>query len=152
MLRTIRHTDSGQPDVWVDLVSPTTLEIEKVQREFDIKVPDLTALKEIETTSRLRADGEKLYMSAPVIAASEPDEWQIAPIGFILLPTTLITVRYTELAVFDAVASEFEKAAESPPGLAFASLREEMVDRAADHLERAAEIVNVVSQRILRMA
>lgn len=112
-----------------------------------ITVPTQTPLKEIETTRRLRADGEKLYMSAPMIAASQREEWQVAPTGFILLPMTLITVRYADIGVFDAVASELEGAKDLTPGLVFARLLEETVDRAADHLEHAAEIVNSVSQR-----
>lgn len=148
MLRTIRHADAGKPDVWLDLLSPTAAEIERIERELDISVPDLNALREIETTSRLRADGEKLTRSAPMIASSDPNQWRIAPTGFILLPTTLITVRYDELAIFHALASELKDALDIAPGPVFARLLEETVDRAADHLEHAADIVNEVSQRI----
>jgi magnesium transporter len=148
MRRSIPHVDAGAPDVWIDLISPTEAEIEQVQHELGITVPNLAALREIETTSRLRADGEKLYMSAPIIAASHPDKWEIAPTGFILLPSTLITVRYTEIALFDAVAAELDDAQDVVPGLVFARLLEETVDRAADHLEHAADTVNAVSQRI----
>lgn len=148
MIKSIPSHETARPGVWIDLVSPTQAEIAQVEREFGIAVPSLMALREIETTSRLRADGEKLYMSAPMIAASESDEWQVAPTGFILLPETLITVRYANLANFDAVASELEGASDLAPGLVFARLLEETVDRAADHLEHAAEIVNSVSQRI----
>lgn len=148
MLRTIPHADTGKSGGWIDLVSPSKAEIDRVESEFGVVVPDLKALREIETTSRLRADGEKLSMSAPMIAASEADQWQVVPTGFILLPNVLITVRYAELALFDAVAAELGNAADLSPGLAFARLLEESVDRTADHLEQAAETVNQVSQRI----
>lgn len=117
------------------------MEVAQVERDFGITVPALMALREIETTSRLRADGEKLYMSAPMIVASDSGQWQIAPTGFILLPKTLITVRYFRSTSFDTVASELENCDDLSAGLAFARLLEDSVDRAAD-------TINAVSQHI----
>jgi Mg2+ and Co2+ transporter CorA len=68
MIKMIPPSASGKPAIWIDLVSPTEQEIQQVEHQYGIKVPDVTALKEIETTSRLRTDGSTLYMSAPMIA------------------------------------------------------------------------------------
>jgi magnesium transporter len=148
MIKMIPPSASGKPAIWIDLVSPSEEEVQQVEHQYGIKVPDLTALKEIETTSRLRTDGSTLYMSAPMIAGAGPQRWSTTPTGFILLPDALITIRYDELAIFDAVAAELEHTDVRAPGIVFARLLEETVDRAADHLEHAAEIVGSVSQTI----
>lgn len=148
MLRTIPRKTSGASTVWIDLASPSEGEIREVEETYGISVPAQDALREIETTSRLRADGETLTMSAPMIAGTGSRQWEFAPTGFILLPKILITVRYAEMEIFDAVAAEFEQASESAPGLVFARLLEEAVDRAADHLEHAADLTGHVSQTI----
>ena len=148
MIRTIPHDPGASPPTWVDLVAPTAEEVRQIQDRYGVKLPDLDALREIETTSRLRADGETLYMSAPMIVGTAPRPCEIAPTGFILLPETLVTVRYAELEIFDAVATELANEGATEPGLVFVRLLEETVDRAADHLEHAAEIVSTASQAI----
>jgi magnesium transporter len=105
-------------------------------------------LQEIESTSRLRADGETLYMSSPIIAGEGLERWDNVPTGFILSPQTLVTVRYAEIAAFDAIVAELDDVASLAPHLVLARLLEEVVDRAADHLERAADLVDSVSHRI----
>jgi magnesium transporter len=137
-----------RPGVWIDLYRPSAEELRQIEQRYGVRVPDLAALSEIETTSRLRVAGETLYMSAPMIAGSGSQHWESAPMGFILMPDTLITVRYADLEIFDAIAAELETARDISAGLVFARLLEETVDRAADHLEHAAELVNAVSQTI----
>ncbi|BCG86559.1 hypothetical protein MesoLj113c_26690 [Mesorhizobium sp. 113-3-9] len=65
---------------------------------------------------------------------------QIAPVGFILTRKLLVTVRFTALPAFDAVASRFDKPAERPGSSleVFIDLCSELIDRLADGLEEAA--------------
>lgn len=148
MLRSIPQGSGAGAGVWIDLLSPDEAELREVEERTGIRVPDLAALREIEATSRLRVDGEILYMTAPMITGVTTDHWQYAPTGFILTPDRLVTVRYADLAPFDAVLAELETAADLTPALALARLLEEAVDRAADHLEHASEKVSDVSQTI----
>ena len=53
---------------WIDLQDPTPEEVAEVERTCGLRVPSREALEEIEATSRIRADGQTLYMSAPLIA------------------------------------------------------------------------------------
>lgn len=134
--------------VWVDLHAPGEEEIAAVETRYGIRIPDLAALREIEVSSRLRADGEMLYMSAPLIAGTGTDRWQYAPTGFILTPEVLVTIRFADLAPFDAVAAEVRKVPAPTPALILALLLEDIVDRAADHLEHASEIVSEASRSL----
>ena len=72
------HTDSS-PDAgtqrskayWIDLLNPTSEEIAQVAAEYGIEVPSRESLQEIETSSRLRAEGQVLYVSMPLAIEDE---------------------------------------------------------------------------------
>jgi magnesium transporter len=148
MLRTIAPADDVGPSPWIDLVCPDDNEVRQVEQRCNIIVPSLKSLREIESTSRLRVDGDMLYMSAPIIADLGAERSETVPTGFILSLQALITVRYAEIGAFDAIAAELGVSRGPSPHLVLARLLEEVVDRAADHLERAADVVDSVSRRI----
>jgi magnesium transporter len=133
---------------WVDLLDPSDDEIARVCDRFDVRVPDRASLAEIEASSRLRQDGERLVMSAPLIRQQD-DQPVMTPAGFILTPDTLITVRFSDFAAFDAVHDRLGREAERVPASdIMIRLLEEVVDRAADRLERAAEHLAQASHEI----
>ena len=66
---------------WIDLVDPTPEEITRVEKTFGIAIPSRESLVEIEASSRLRAHDGILYLSAPLIAGTQGDHWQLAPTG-----------------------------------------------------------------------
>lgn len=133
---------------WVDLLNPDAEEIALVRDLYGIVVPNEAALQEIEATSRLRADGETLYMSAPFIEGVTTDRWNIAPTGFILTPQICVTVRFADMPAFDSVAEELADKPDLASTEIFVRLLEEVVDRAADHLEMAAAAVTEASHAI----
>ncbi|MEO5868026.1 MAG: CorA family divalent cation transporter [Sphingomonas sp.] len=133
---------------WIDLVDPTDEEVKTVASAFGIDVPTLADLEKIEATSRLRMVGKTLYMSAPLLSGTDTDLWVVAPVGFILTATVCITVRFVALAAFDAVAKDIASRADIAPAEILTRLLEEIVDRAADHLERGSAVINDTSQAI----
>jgi magnesium transporter len=145
MMRSIPATPGKSGSVWIDLLDPDEGEIRQVEEAYGIKVPDLMALREIESSSRLRAEGSTLYMSAPLLAGTDTQRWENAPAGFILTPDILVTVRFARLALFDGVMADLEHADTLTPALALITLLEGAVDRAADHLEHAAEMIAEVA-------
>lgn len=134
--------------IWIDLLNPDEADIARIAKDYGIKVPDRAALREIESSSRLRADGDTLYMSAPMLAHTDTELWEIAPTGFILAPQVFVTVRYAPLGVFEGVMKEAAEAEDLTPALALVLLLEAAVDRAADHLEHAAELVGEVARTV----
>ncbi|WP_206241836.1 magnesium transporter CorA family protein [Novosphingobium terrae] len=140
-------SDAAKP-VWIDLLTPDEAEIARIAKDYGIKVPDRAALREIEASSRLRADGDTLYMSVPMLAHTDTERWETAPTGFILSPDVLVTVRYAPLGVFEGVMTEAGEAKGLTPSMALVMLLEAAVDRAADHLEHAAELVGEVARTV----
>ncbi len=62
-----------------------------------------------------------------------------SPVGFVLARDALITLRYDQLASFQAVAEGFDSSPPLPTAFAiFIRLCEEIVDHLADSLEQVA--------------
>ncbi len=140
--------DALDKAVWIDLCRPTDEEIARVQKAYDIAIPDRAHLAEIEASSRLRADRGRLIMSAPLVAR-HGEIGTLSPTGFLLLETVLITVRFGEMAAFDSVHESLAKAARPTNAReVFVHLLEDIVDRSADRLERVAEALSSASHEI----
>ncbi len=133
---------------WVDLFDPTPEEVALVERAFGLPIPSREAVSEIEASKRLRVDGGVLCMSAPLIAGGQGERWITAPAGFLLSSRICITVRFARHRAFEAVAEALEKAGAVTPAEAFTRLLEEVVDRAADHLERVSDQMGEASRAI----
>jgi magnesium transporter len=135
--------------VWVDLLDPSEAERSAFEQAFGLRVPTQAELAEIETTSRLRAIKDALYLTAPLIFAAEGEPWIPQPTGFVLSEKVLLTVRFAKSGAFDAVAKEL--AGESfEPAFAFVRLLEVLVDRTADLLETSSHDLDDASHVIFR--
>src|SRR5690242_1273249 len=96
--------------VWIDAVAPSAGEIAYVERATGLHIPTFEELSEIESSSRLRADEGVLYMSAPAVHRAIAGEPRTTPVGFVLDPELLVTVRFEQLAAFDNFAKAKVKA------------------------------------------
>jgi magnesium transporter len=135
--------------LWIDLFNPTEAEIAQVESKWHVRVPARASLEEIESSSRLHAEDHTLYLSMPVIA--HEDEPEPTPLGFVLNPQRLLTVRFTRLHGFEATIERFEKEGYATTSAqVFSMLLEGMTDYAADALEQISERLNDVSRRVFR--
>jgi magnesium transporter len=136
---------------WIDLVQPTKEEIARVESEYRVKVPSREQLEEIESSSRLRAEGKRLYLSMPLSAQHTVIDAAPTPIGFVLSPELLVTVRYSEHQSFTNVKACIGKDGRSfDSASTFATLLEEMIDFGADLLEKIASDLGRISRRVFR--
>src|ERR1700681_2626069 len=125
--------------VWIDLLDPSPGETASVERATGLSLPSVADLSEIESSSRLRAHNGILYLSAPLVHRSNADDPQTTPVGFVLGPELLVTVRFEELVAF----TTFGQAAPGSACEAFVGLVEAIVDRLADVLEPIAAVLVV---------
>jgi magnesium transporter len=142
------HT--GAKAAWIDLMQPSPEERESISKDYGLPVPSREALQEIESSSRTRADGQVLTLSMPLTVSEERADPLPVPLGFILSPSLLITVRFTEVHGFAAVRASLEKG-DAPPAdstAVFAALIERMVDYRADLLETISAEVGGISKRV----
>lgn len=129
-------------------MSPTLEEVARAEQRCGLRVPGHDELAEIEATSRLRIEHGALYLSAPLIAAAGDDSMTYAPTGFVLSERFLLTVRFDPVKAFDAVHEQLDAGSPVSAAEVFTRLVEELVDRSADRLERAAQAINDASHEI----
>lgn len=138
--------DGASSPVWFDLLDATRDEIAHVERATGFTIPDRAALSEVETSSRLRNQRGALYLSTPILAGADTEHAELTPVGFILTPQVLVTVRFCELRVFDAAQRELVHEPDPCSTAVFVALIEAIVDRAADLLEIAGAELDEISR------
>jgi magnesium transporter len=131
---------------WIDLLSPTPQEIAFVERAAGLHLPGIEELSEIETSSRLRAEDDTLYLSVTLVHRGTGDHARSTPVGFVLSRDRLISVRFEPLVAF----ANFGPAAAGTGPEMFVGLMEAIVDRAADVLEHIAAELDTLSHRLFR--
>jgi magnesium transporter len=137
--------------IWIDLLNPTDEEKAFVESRSGLRVPTVEALSEIESSSRLIVDHGVIYLSMPLVAQGDTDDYHSSPAGFILSPSVLVTVRFADLSTFKLVAERLraDESLRSSAGV-FTALMEGLVDRGADVLERLAGELDKVSKSVFR--
>jgi magnesium transporter len=138
---------------WIDLLRPDEVETRFVERATGLRLPSLAEISEIESSSRLRVVDGALYLSAPILFRSQSAEPRATPVGFILTPERLVTIRFEDLPAFDTFAEKASRSDIAHPSSAgaFVGLLEAIVDRMADVLERIGADLDTASQRIFRV-
>jgi magnesium transporter len=134
--------------VWIDMVTPSADEIRFVERSTGLTIPSFADLSEIESSSRLRAENGALYLSAPLVFRGETGDAQTTPVGFVLAPHHLVTVRFEAhlgLRDDDGPHPGFPCGSSAE---AFAVIIEAIVDRLADSLEHIAAELDMLSHRL----
>jgi len=132
---------------WIDLLNPTSDETAQVAAESGIQVPSRASLQEIETSSRLREDGQVLYVSMPLSIQDGSEGFAPVPLGFILSPQLLITIRYSEVHGFLKGETLVRAGRLAGSAAVFAALIDGMVDLSADMLEKLSTDLAAVSAR-----
>jgi magnesium transporter len=139
--------DAEAKPAWIDLLNPTADETARLKAESGIRIPSRESLQEIETSSRMRADGQVLYLSMPLALQDEAAGFLPIPLGFILSPQLLITVRFSEVHAFARVQESCKTGTEIGGPAVFAALIEAIVDFGADRLEKLSGELALLSAR-----
>jgi magnesium transporter len=141
---------SPEGAVWIDLFDPDDEERTRTSAFSGVEIPSRAALEEIEASSRLRAVGDGLVLSMPIASKSASGETMPTPLGFVLTPKLLVTVRYAELHAIKPALSQIEPGTRPASADMFAQLVEAMVDYAADLLEQISATLNEISRRVFK--
>ena len=142
--------DGADSAVWLDLVNPTDGERSEVERATQLRVPAQADIAEIESSSRLLTVGDSLYLSTPMTYRNREGDSRMAPLGFVLSPKRLITLRFAEMPMFDTFSERFVGASKPTSMGAFLGLLETIVDRLADVLEHSGAGLETISHKIFR--
>jgi magnesium transporter len=108
-------------------------------------VPTRDSLQEVETSSRVRAEGQVLYVNMPLAIQDASAGFAPLPLGFILSPELLVTVRYSHVHAFAKVKAQVEKDPRMSSTAVFVALVDGMVDFTADMLESSSNSLAALS-------
>lgn len=150
----VPHGALHEQALWIDMVNPDEPTRQLVEATTGLHVPTREELSEIETSSRLWREGDVLTLSLPGLARGEAGEPRTSPMGFVLSPERLLTVRFAAVPAFDTYAARCRlgQNADRNPMSLMLGLCEALVERIADVLEREGEELDAVSRRVFRPA
>ncbi|MCD7097796.1 CorA family divalent cation transporter [Stenotrophomonas sp. MMGLT7] len=117
---------------WVDLCQPNPEDLEKAAHEVGFEIPDRARISEIEFSSRVRSVGDVLFLNLPRF---QEGETSVAPLGFALSPTALVTQREHPLASLETIEHDIGHHPCQGSVDLFLRIVEHIVDRLADRLE-----------------
>jgi magnesium transporter len=134
---------------WLDLVNPTNEEEASVESRYGLKLPSRQELSEVELSSRVSEKDGVLFLNMPTVSHMSRLDEAPSPVGFVLSKDLLVTIRYTDLRAFQAVAEKFSKDGGPATSVeAFAALVDEIVDLSADLLEEIAAELDAISRTV----
>ena len=158
---TIYSSDSQTPTVWrpgtavagtvmwVDLIEPSDEERRQAEISLGSALPTRDQTSAIELSSRLRSSGNVLRLNIPAFVRSEAGQGLLTPLGFVLTPTLLASVRYAESAAFAQVAATIGSRNGPRSGVdVFIGLMESIVDVSADRIESVAADLSNLSRAV----
>lgn len=146
--------DSTLPDetVWIDLHDATHDELQFVERVVQLSLPGDDNLTDLQTSSRLRLDGDTFQVFTPVLFRDESNRVRTTTVGFVLSPDLLVTLRTEELRSFSDYVQRKRAPGEQTkvqsPVAVFLGLLDAIVDRLADGMEMVGADLDSVSRKI----
>ncbi len=142
-----------QQAVWIDLLNLTPKEEKQVEEQMGFNIPTRDEMREIELSSRLYKEEDRLFMTASVIAQSVSPEPILAPVTFVLTDHQLVTVRDIEPHSFRLALSHIQKmpAANCSAMTILIELLDATVDRLADMLEMVSVSLDEYSKLIFKL-
>ncbi len=135
---------------WIDLVSPTEDERQRVLAATGLRAPAEHEVSEIETSSRLVVANGIYTLSTPLITRAADGSPELTPVGFVLGARALVTVRFAPIATFDEARRVCRAQNAATAEESFLHLFEVVVDKAADVLEHAGAECDAISHGAFR--
>jgi magnesium transporter len=137
--------------VWVDLLNATPAENSSTERALALTVPSIGSLREVEHSSRMRVDGDALVLSLPLPNAATGGT-ELAPIGFVLRPDVLVTVRVDANQSLDRFGGQLMSGSptDRSPQSIMVGLFEVIVDDLADRLEEIGGMLDQFAGQLFR--
>ncbi|HEU4662722.1 MAG TPA: CorA family divalent cation transporter, partial [Dokdonella sp.] len=150
-----RHVSAAAPPAtdtvdaegtWLDLVGSDAAERARAEAASGVELPDREHLAGIELSNRVGIDDGVLRLGIPYFShddAAPPD-----PLGFVLTPKVLVSLRFAASPAFDLAAGRVRASAPGTSSDAFVVIVQAIVADAADRMEAVAADVGALSTRI----
>lgn len=97
----IKSEDDKKSVIWIDMLFPTGTEVKQLEALFNIEFPTKQESEEIELSSRYWEEKDRIEINSYFLI-NDPKEPVNETVSFILQGGLLISIRYKELASFNA--------------------------------------------------
>jgi magnesium transporter len=134
---------------WIDLMNPNDAEREEAARLLGAALPARDQTSAIELSSRFSSANSVLRLNIPLFVRTGGTSGPMTPLGFVLTPKMLASVRYADSVSFDQVGAAMSAADAPESGSAvLVALIEGIVDVAADRLEDLGNKLSSLSELV----
>lgn len=133
--------------IWLDLVDPSDEDRRRAATRLGADLPTREQMSSIELSSRVRVGDDMLRINIPAFARGDGGQGMLTPLGVVLSPSLLVTLRYAESPAFERLAKTV--AAEKKPVSsvdAFVTLFESVASTAADHMQELSGELSQLSR------
>lgn len=136
--------------VWIDLRTPTAEELEGVQKQLGIEIPNKTEVWKNHVMNRLYVEDGITFMTAALITKAASPYPKTSPVTFILSPQFLLTMHDIDPTSFRNFEHRLKKPIEKFPTTAhlLEGLLEEVVTRVAYNAEIVVGALDDLSHSI----
>ena len=126
--------------IWIDLVSPTDTERDWIKTMFDLELPTLEDMQDLETSARFfEGENGELHLRSDFLLELNEDDSRNVPVAFILKNNSLLSIHLEDLPVFRLVRMR----ARTRPGY-IEDAREVLLDLYATDAEYSADALEGV--------
>lgn len=133
---------------WIDLLTPTSAEVEFTEKLCGVEMPTHDEMREIEATSRLYTEDTARFMTTTVLSRVETEEPSLSEITFVLMGSRIVTIRHTDSYSFRVFSHQLLRQKLVTRDQIFVGLLETIVDRQADVLERFGADLDAISKNV----
>ncbi|HXR63680.1 MAG TPA: CorA family divalent cation transporter [Rudaea sp.] len=121
---------------WLDLVDPTDQEQRQAAALLGTQLPTRRQVADIALSSRVRASEEILRINIPGFVRADGGQGVLTPLGVLLTPKLLVTLRYAESIAFERLATGVAANAAGESSIeTFVGLFESVAETAADRMQ-----------------
>jgi magnesium transporter len=143
------HSTSTSIPIWLDLTDPDDVERARAQALLGHTLPTRERISAIAQSDRLRSDTNILCLNIPAFVRAESGQGAMTPLGFVLTPELLATVRYAESAAFTQVGQIIGKTDAPATSVdVFIALIEAIVDVSADRMQQLSGELSGLSRAV----
>ncbi|HEY2396911.1 MAG TPA: CorA family divalent cation transporter [Rudaea sp.] len=140
---------AGSAATWLDLVDPTDDEQRQAASLLGAELPTRKQVADIALSSRVRASEEILRINIPGFVRADGGQGALTPLGVLLTPKLLVTLRYADSIAFERLANAVAANAAGESSIeTFVGLFESVAETAADRIQNLSGELSQLSRDV----
>jgi len=141
--------ERGNAPVWLDLLDPNEDERKRAAELLGAELPTRKQIGSIALSNRVRISEQMLRINVPGFVRADGGQGALTPLGILLTPTLLVTLRYADSLAFDRLTKDVAKDTTAGSSVdAFVNLFESVSETAADRMQALSDELSQLSRQV----